>query len=143
MIKEVYLFIGILAGVTSGLNFGNYYNRRVDTYEVKLLRGAADYFQNYKGNNPKEALDYAQRTLKIAEQTNFQPEKVSELEREVSIAIEQVGESSTIYKPVLNDIGKKFEDASIVKKKKTTDLVAAISGAVGCILLLTKVINSG
>ena len=135
MIKEVSLALGILAGVGSIVSFDKYLNKALDTHETELLKGTAGYVQKYEGD-PKEALDYVQRTLKIVEQAKFQPDKISDLEKEVSIAIKQIGESPTVYRPVLDSISKKLEEASYIKERNSTYLVSSIVGAFGYALLL-------
>jgi hypothetical protein len=124
MVKALNIVAGIGMGALSALNFGLYATNTVTSYESQLLRGTAGYVRQYEGQNPKEALDYAQKTLKLTEQ--FQPEKIGALEKELSEISTQIGEtpSPNVYKPVLSSVGEKIEDASNKKTKSTMSVVA-------------------
>jgi hypothetical protein len=110
MVKKLELAAGILFGVGSALRFTFYFSKP-NMPEMDLLRCASAYVQQYDGQNPREALDYAQRTLQVVAQEN--PE-ISELEKELSQVNEEIGTSQnrSIDQPVLESIGEKMEDIS-------------------------------
>ena len=136
MTKRAELALGILGAVVSASSITSYFSKTLDTYETELLKGTAGYVKKYEGN-PKEALDYIQRTLKIVENAKFQPEIIGGLEKEVSIAIEQIGGSPTVYRPVLDNLSEKFENASFVKMKENSSLFWGIIGGLSSALLIS------
>lgn len=133
MITKTDIAIGATLGILS-LNFlCNFATRKVDSYESNLLKGTAQYLQAFDGKNPKEALNYTLQTLDITR--NFQKEKISTLEREVTEINSQIGESSqAVYKPAFENIAKKIENAS---DKKAYDLFDAALGLLTLTTTLT------
>ncbi len=106
--------LGVVAGtcfaVASALNFVSYYSKPVIP-EAELLKSTAAYVQRYEGESPKEAIQYAQDTLKIAQRNNALLEDVKGLEKELVGISEGIGESKNpvVYRPVLKEFGSNIE----------------------------------
>lgn len=110
--------VGIICAMTSLLTFRDYVATRKPIMELDLLRGASAYVQQYNGESPKEALEYAQKTLAIAgKNKSFKP-YAEMLEARVAEISSQIGESSTpdVYRPVLRNISA--EIAGVVQDEE-------------------------
>ena len=119
MVKKENIVVAVFAGLLSMNYFTDYTTKKVGNYEAQLLRGTAAYVEKYDGESPKDALGYAQRTLEIVRATNFEQQKVRQLEDEVyEIKAQLDGSiSKNVYKPVLESIGKKIEKVGTKKEK--------------------------
>jgi hypothetical protein len=114
MAKGLGIFNIVAGGIctlASVLHFSNYATKEAGP-EVDLLRGTSAYVQQYQGETPKDALEYAQRTLAIVGRNDAFSEDASKLEKELQEISTQIGESKTpsVYQPVLKNIGEKIDD---------------------------------
>ena len=102
---------GGICSLASVLLFSNYTTKEAG-FEVDLLRGTSAYVQQYQGETPKDALEYAQRTLAIVGRNDAFSEDANKLEKELQKISTQIGEFKTpsVYQPVLKNVGEKIDD---------------------------------
>ena len=126
---------GIVCTFASIFNFTNYATKE-SWPEVDLLRGTSAYLQSYQGETPKDALDYAQRTLAIVRKNEAFGEDAGKLEKELQEISTQIRESKTqsVYQPVLENIGEKIDDVLNDKARSAGSLPFGI--ATGALALL-------
>jgi hypothetical protein len=118
---------GGLCTLASVFNFSDYATKEAGL-EVDLLRGTSAYVQQHQGETPKDALEYAQRTLAIVGKNDAFSEDVSKLEKELQEISIQIGESKTpsVYQPVLKNVGEKIDDILDDKARKGVSLLLGI-----------------
>ncbi len=125
MRKIIDLIIGgacmFFSGIT--LSFAIYgYEPKQNIPELHMLEGISSYIQQqYEGENPKNVLEYVQKTLAIVRKNEKFREDVSKLEKEVKDIITEIGESEnpSVYQPVLENIGKKIKNIELSYEEPT------------------------
>ena len=122
-----YIVVGGFCSLASVINLSNYTIGEAGP-EVDLLRGTSAYVQQYQGETPKDALEYAQRTLAIVGRNDAFSEDASKLEKELQEISTQIGEFKTpgVYQPVLKNIGEKIEDVLNDKARSEVHLFGGI-----------------
>lgn len=111
--------------------------------EVDLLRGTSAYLNTYSGESPKEAIEYAQETIKIAGKNEILREDISKLEKEIQ-DISKIEEfpSATIYEPILKSVGEKIDNILKDKARKESDLYLGVGLTMLALLNLGFGINN-
>jgi hypothetical protein len=104
------LIAGIGFAACTGLYFGCYYGKQ-NAPGMDMLKGTSAYVQQYKGENPSEALNYAKLTLELVGKKNPNLQKITYLEEEIYKINDEIGNSTNpnIYKPVLLNVGNKMK----------------------------------
>jgi len=141
MSKRLGLFniaVGGICTLASVLNFSSYTKKEAGL-EVDLLRGTSDYLQQYQGETPKDAFEYAQRTFAIVGRNDAFSKDVNKLERELQEISTQIEESETktssfyqpisVYQPILKNIGEKIDGILDDKERSKSHLL--LGGVMG------------
>ncbi|MEK6858448.1 MAG: hypothetical protein AABX53_00880 [Nanoarchaeota archaeon] len=142
MVNRSKLTIGTIFGIASALQFTAYFSKP-NIPEMGLLRSASTYIRQYDGQNPREALDYIQRTLQVIAKKNPEIQEISELEKGLSQVNEEIGTSQNrmVYQPVLKSIGDKMRDASEKNSRNSWTLWAGILNGAASLTYLTNPYN--
>ena len=124
-----YIVVGGFCSLASVINLSNYTIGEAGP-EVDLLRGTSAYVQQYQGETPKDALEYAQRTLAIVGRNDAFSEDANKLEKELQKISTQIGEFKTpsVYQPVLKNVGEKIDDVLGDKARSEGSLLCCEGG---------------
>ena len=106
------IIVGTALGVLSFGSLSSYFIFP----NLKDLKKASAYVQNYEGPNPQEALKSLQGELQVVYSRPSivpLPGIFSDLEKQVSEAIKTSNiQTPSVYKPILKNLGKASEDAA-------------------------------
>jgi len=130
-----FIVAGGIWALASVFNLSNYATKETGP-EIDLLRGTSAYVQQYRGETPKEALEYTQRTLAIVGKNDAFSEDASKLEKELQEISTQIGESKTpsVYQPVLKNVGEKIN--KVLDDKSGNEASLPIGLGLGALALL-------
>lgn len=104
-LSNVGFAIGSLNVAMSTVNMGFYFSRPAD--QIEALEKASAYLQQYEGENPQDALDYAQQRLAVVNKEEIP--RLSELERGITTVRNQVGNNSIANQRLLDNLGELIE----------------------------------